>query len=132
MNIASLSQRPLRNAFLSFLIAAGAIGAVALPETSHAAVGVQIVIPAPPAPRVERVPAPRRGYVWVPGYWDWRGHRHVWVPGVWMRERRGYAYHPHRWIERDGAWVLERGRWDRDGDGVPDSRDRHPNNPNRR
>ena len=82
------------------------------------------------------VPAPRRGYVWAPGYWDWRGSRHIWVGGRWVREREGYAYHPHRWVEHDGRWRLERGRWDRahrdsDGDGVPDRFDRRPNNPNR-
>jgi hypothetical protein len=41
------------------------------------------------------------------------------------------------WVERDGHWVMERGRWDRggrhdrDGDGVPNRMDEHPNNPNR-
>ena len=110
---------------------------------------------APPAPRYEVVPAPRAGYVWVPGYWDWRGNRHVWTRGHWERERHGFYYHPSRWIERDGRYVLERGRWgkerfvenrygdrdhdgvpnrydrDKDGDGVPNRYDRSPNNPNR-
>ena len=112
---------------------------------------------APPAPRYEVVPAPRAGQVWIPGYWDWRGHRHVWVRGHWERERRGYYWHPNRWIERDGHYVLERGRWDKqryadnrggrgdrdrdgvpnrydrdkDGDGVPNRYDDRPNNPNR-
>lgn len=112
---------------------------------------------APPAPRYEVVPAPRHGYVWVPGYWDWRGNRHVWMKGHWERERHGYYWHPNRWIERDGHYVLERGRWDRqryaenrggmgdrdrdgvpnrydrdrDGDGVPNRYDAAPNNPHR-
>ena len=101
---------------------------------------------APPAPRVEVTPAPRAGYVWVPGYWDARGSRHVWVRGHWERERRGYRFVEPRWVERDGRWVLERPRWardrdrdgvpnrfdrDRDGDGVPNHRDNYPNNPRR-
>ena len=115
---------------------------------------------APPAPRYEVVPAPRAGYVWVPGYWDWRGNRHVWMRGHWERERHGYYWHPNRWIERDGHYVLEKGRWDReryaehrgrggeygdrdrdgvpnrydrdkDGDGVPNRYDSNPNNPRR-
>jgi hypothetical protein len=34
-------------------------------------------------------------------------------------------------MERDGRWVLERRRWDRDGDGVPNRLDARPDNPNR-
>ena len=78
-----------------------------------AAVGLYVDI-APPASRYEVVPAPRAGYVWVPGFWDWRGNRHVWARGHWERERRGYFWHPNRWEERDGRWVFEKGRWDRE------------------
>jgi hypothetical protein len=105
---------------------------VAMPATSSAAdVFVRV---APPPARVEATPAPRHGHVWVPGYWDWRGHRHVWTAGHWERERRGYVYHEPRWVERNGGWYMERGRWsrgDRDHDGVPNRFDNHPNNPNR-
>ena len=117
------------------LIAAGTIGALATPLPSAVAAVREIIVErAPPPLREERVPGARRGYVWAPGYWDWRGNRHVWVRGSWARERRGYAYRPHEWVERDGRWSLQRGGWDRrdsDGDGVPNSRDRAPNNPNR-
>ena len=42
--------------------------------------GVSIVVGnAPPPPRFESVPAPRAGYVWAPGYWNWDGQRHVWT-----------------------------------------------------
>ncbi|MDQ6679721.1 MAG: YXWGXW repeat-containing protein, partial [Pseudomonadota bacterium] len=58
---------------------------------SAAPYGVTIDI-APPAPRFEAAPAPRRGYAWVPGYWNWNGRGHSWTPGTWMRERRGYVY----------------------------------------
>jgi hypothetical protein len=65
------------------------------------------------------------------------------VKGYWQRERRGYSYHPSRWEQqRDGRWVLERGKWDRqrwadnryndrrapggdrDRDGIPNQADR--------
>ena len=122
----------LRKTLVSLLIAAGAMGATAVPTISAAAPPVDVVIRvAPPQLRTEVIPVSRRGYVWVPGYWNWRGHRHVWVPGVWVRERRGYVYQPHRWEQRGDGWFLNRGRWDRDGDGIPNSRDRHPNNPYR-
>jgi hypothetical protein len=120
----------LRKALIVALVAAGSVGTVAVPATATASTGVYVQI-APPAPRYEVVPAPRRGYVWVPGYWDWRGHRHVWVGGIWVRERVGYRYRPHEWIERGGRWEFNRGGWDRDHDGIPDRYDRHPNNPYR-
>jgi hypothetical protein len=99
---------------LSAIIAAATIGAVATPLPSFAAVRVYVNI-GPPPPQVEIVPPPRYGYVWAPGYWDWRGHRHVWMQGHWIRERPGYMYQPHRWVERDGRWYLERGHWDHHG-----------------
>jgi hypothetical protein len=89
---------------------------------------------APPPPRHEVVPAARAGYVWAPGYWDWRGHRHVWVNGHWERARTGYVYHEPRWEQVEGNWRLHHGAWahgDRDHDGVPDAVDAHPDNPHR-
>jgi hypothetical protein len=88
----------------------------------------------PPEMRVEAVPAPRHGYVWAPGYWNYRGNQHVWAKGTWVRERPGYAYHSPKWVEHDGRWSQERAHWarhDRDGDGVPDSMDHQPDNPRR-
>lgn len=117
---------------LAAALAAASLGAVTLPATA-APRGV-IVDVAPPPPRVEAVPAARRGYAWAPGYWNWVGHRHVWVPGTWVRERRGYRYAEPRWVEQDGHWALRRGGWDRgdrDHDGVPNDRDRHLDNPRR-
>ncbi len=90
---------------------------------------------APPAVRYERVPTARRGYLWVPGYWDGNRGKHVWRKGRWERQRTGYVYAQPRWVERNNGWALERGRWnrgDRDGDGVPNRVDSQPNNPNRR
>ena len=130
---------------------ASSVTAFALPAAAEIYVNI-----APPAPRYEVVPAPRHGYVWAPGYWDWRGSRHVWVKGHWEREHHGMYWHPSRWTERDGHYVLEKGRWDRerfaenhgrgdrdhdgvpnrydrdkDNDGVPNRYDNAPNNPRR-
>lgn len=93
------------------VLAALALGAIASPVAS-ARVYVDIDRAPPPA-RVEVVPAARAGYIWAPGYWDWRGHRHVWVNGSWVRERRGYHWAPHGWVEREGRWHFNRGRWER-------------------
>lgn len=120
-------------------LAVSAIGLAPLPAAAEVSVYLDV---APPAPRHEVIPAPRRGYVWQPGFWDWRGQRHVWVRGHWMRERPNMFWHPSRWERRDGRWHLEKGRWDRqrwayndrDRDGVPNRRDRDRDNdgvPNR-
>jgi hypothetical protein len=111
------------------------LGGAALPTVANAQVSVY-VNSAPPAARYEAVPAARRGYIWVPGYWNARGNRHVWRAGHWERSRAGYSYMQPNWVERDNRWQLDRGRWnrgmlDRDGDGVPNNRDRAPNNPYR-
>lgn len=110
------------------LLALG-VGAVALPAAAD--VGFFVNVP-PPGPVYEVVPAPRVGYVWAPGYWDWRGHRHTWVRGHWVRERPGYYYAPARWHDYGGRHYHERPRWswrDSDGDGVPNGYDRAPYNP---
>ena len=120
-----------RKVLPAMLIAAVTLGALAIPQVSTASTVVYSYV-APPAPRFERHPEPRRGYVWVPGYWDWRGHRHVWIAGAWLKARNGYHYQPHRWVAHNNGWQFERGRWDRDGDGVPNRYDRAPDNPYRR
>jgi hypothetical protein len=123
-----------KKVMVSVLFAAGTIGAVVTPLPSMAAVDIQLNFGPPPL-RVDPVPVARRGYVWSPGYWDWRGNRHVWVEGFWIAERPGYYYRPHQWVERGGQWYFERGRWDNargrdsDRDGIPDRRDARPFTP---
>src|SRR5579863_3412168 len=78
-------------------------GAIAAPSLSSAAVLVDVDV-APPAPRVEVVPAVRPGFVWAPGYWAWRGHNHVWVRGHYIRERAGYHWVPDAWVAAGPRW----------------------------
>ena len=113
-----------------------AVLAAASATFSAAAAPVHVDISvAPPAPRFEAVPGARPGYLWTPGYWNWRGNRHYWVAGTWVRERRGYVYTQPTWVQEGEHWRFNRGAWargDRDHDGVPNRLDRHPNDPNRR
>jgi hypothetical protein len=107
------------------LIAIAAAAYAPLPSMAQSNFNL-VVRTAPPAPLYERVPAPRHGFVWAAGHWEWRGQRHFWVPGVWIEERPGYAYAPASWSQRDGGWYMEPARWssydgrDRDRDGIPD------------
>ena len=66
---------------------------------------------APPAPVVEVVPAPRVGFVWAPGFWEWRGGRHFWVTGHYIRHRPGFVYEPGRWADHGGRWAYTRPGW---------------------
>jgi hypothetical protein len=137
---------------LGALACAGAL--TSAPAAAYTSIGVQIGVPAPvyvappPAPVYEYTPAPRRGHVWVPGHWQWRGNGHVWVQGHFLRERSGYYYNQPRWVQHGDRWDYRGGGWsrgdrdhdgipnrydrDRDGDGVRNRRDRAPDNPYRR
>ena len=44
---------------------------------------------------VEVYPAPRPGYIWAPGRYEWNGTRQVYTPGVWVQDdydRQWQAY----------------------------------------
>ena len=118
----------IRRILFAAIVATSAAGITAPAAASD--IYIQV---APPPLRVQAVPAPRHGYVWVPGYWNSRNHKYVWTSGTWLRERPGYGYHPSTWTEHEGRWSMQRGSWtrDRDGDGVPDRVDGHPDNPHR-
>lgn len=147
-----------RKTFAIAVLAAASAGAM-IPMTASAQT-YTIVRVAPPEPVQEVIPAQRRGWVWAPGYYDYRGNQYTWVPGQWMRERQGHQWREARWIEsRSGEWRRVGGNWergpygdrghdgianrydnqnnnlrpngDRDGDGVRNKHDRFPNNPRR-
>ena len=85
---------------------------------AQVSVNIGINVP-PPAPVYEAVPAPRAGYVWVPGYWDWDAHyrKHAWQQGHWVAERPGYVYEAPRWVQASNGWVMVPGRWNNRGPG---------------
>lgn len=103
----------IRVAVASALLACTLAGCVVESAPRRHAVAVVDIDARPPPPRVIVVPAPRRGYVWAPGYWRWDGRRHVWVDGRWLRERRGAHWVPAHWEERRGRWHFEEGHWER-------------------
>jgi hypothetical protein len=99
------------NMKVAVLCAALGVGAGLAPGISSARAFVDIDV-APPVARVEVVPAPRRGYTWAPGYWNWQGHRHVWVGGRWMHDRHGHHWVNDNWEQRNGHWHYDKGHWD--------------------
>ncbi len=122
-----------RRSLLAALIATS-LGGISLSTQVIAAIEITFNKGPPPA-RYEIVPAPRKGYVWMPGYGDGKGKKHTWREGKWEHERKGFHYVEPRWTERDNRWTLNPGGWspgDRDGDGVPNNQDGRPDNPNRK
>ncbi|CAD6537934.1 YXWGXW repeat-containing protein [Paraburkholderia sabiae] len=92
------------------LLLAGAL----LPASANAADKSLIVVEqAPPLARHERAPKPRRGYVWVEGYWTFRGKHYAWQKGRWVLARPGYEYQQARWVKVPGGWELRQGGWRR-------------------
>ena len=89
-----------------------AVSALTAPAIASAGVFVDIDV-APPPIRVEAVPPPRVGFVWAPGYWEYRDHAHVWVPGRWVGERRGFHWVPEHWDQRGPHWHFTPGHWER-------------------
>lgn len=99
-----------RSLTLATMIALGA--AAYMPLSSVAQSEFSVVIgSAPPTPRFESVPAPRAGYVWAPGFWNWNGHRHEWIAGHWERARDGYAWRPSEWHRSERGYALQQGGW---------------------
>jgi WXXGXW repeat (2 copies) len=102
----------IKNAVVSILVSLSLSACVVAPPPRHRAF-VEVAV-RPPAPRIVVVPAPRRGYVWAPGFWRWNGRSHVWVEGRWIRERRNEHWVPAHWEEfRPGRWRFEDGHWER-------------------
>jgi hypothetical protein len=113
-----MKSMTLKLALLAGLGLASAAATYAPPAMAAGQVAVRVGVGigvAPPPPRFERLPPPRRGYVWAPGYWRWeqRAHRHVWVGGHWLRARHGYYYHRARWVHQGRHWRFRDGYWSR-------------------
>ena len=68
----------------------------------------------PPRPRSFHVgPRHRRGYVWVPGHWEFVHYQDqwVWVSGYWTPARNGLAFHAGYWHQTLYGWVWVTHRW---------------------
>jgi hypothetical protein len=104
----------IRNTRNILLCAMLALGSVAMPAAAQISINIEF---APPAPRYEVVPAPRSGYTWAPGYWQWQDQRHVWATGRWVEERPGSYWVADRWEPRDGRHYYQPGRWEQAPEG---------------
>jgi hypothetical protein len=101
----------MKKSILAPLAAALVLGAFpAMSAVEYSSIEVEA---APPPLRTEVTPAPREGYVWIPGYWDYRDRGYTWVDGHFESARPGYVYVAPRYEEREGRWRMYAGGWDR-------------------
>ena len=110
----------MQRAILAAMTAASLLCMAVLYTDVYAQISINIGIGVPPPPPIyEVVPAPRPGYIWVPGYWGWDapGHKHRWKKGRWERERPDFVYVPPQWQQAPQGWVFVPERWE--GHGKP-------------
>src|ERR1700751_540670 len=82
----------IRSIVAALAIAAGTLG---LAGTGYADRVVEFEIGvAPPAERVEVVPAPRPGYIYERGHYVIEGDKYVWHEGRFFRAREGHHWQP--------------------------------------
>lgn len=112
------------------LVVSLATAAALLPMAASAQVSVNINVPgiisvAPPAPRVEYVPAPRPGHLWIQGNWHWHQGDYAWRPGYWQRARPDHAWAAGRWVPVGGGYRWVDGGWRPHGKRHHQRHDRH-------
>lgn len=112
MNRKMPAPLPAQAPFKRTLTLALFFGPLAAISLAHAGPLIDIEV-APPEPRVVVAPPPRHGFVWAPGFWEYRGHQHVWVDGHWERERPGYHWEAAHWVHHEGRYRFEEGHWAR-------------------
>jgi len=61
------------------------------------------------------VPAPRKGFVYERGHYEYNGQAHEWKEGRFIREREGHVYTPYALEHRGDKYYFRRGHWDDDG-----------------
>ena len=93
------------HALIAALCVAGTLG--------MARAGALDAASAPPPSREEQTPAPRDGYVWAAGFWDFNGHTYDWVPGHFIFQHRGAHWVPDHWDQAGAGWHRTVGHWER-------------------
>jgi hypothetical protein len=100
----------IRNTVGTLALAAGLLGTA----TVGIAAPVEIEIrTAPPADRVEVVPAPRPGFVFEKGHYQYDGEKYVWQEGQFFKEREGQKYIPYAFEKRGDLYYYRPGYWEK-------------------
>ncbi len=70
--------------------------------------------PARPRVVTHRPNYTRNNYVWLEGYWEWNTYynNYIWRDGRWVRKRRGYHWVPGFWeLTPTGGYFWIKGFW---------------------
>jgi hypothetical protein len=103
----------MRNIAAAVLMAAGTL-ALAPIAYADKIVELQIGV-APPAERVEVVPAPRPGYIYERGHYVIESDKYVWHEGRFVKEREGHRWQPYVLEKRGEVYIYRPGHWDDEG-----------------
>jgi hypothetical protein len=98
-----------RAGFDSSQRAAPVIVAAARPTT------VVATVPEPPGSPAQMAapgPSPGSDYIYVNGYYNWRGNGYEWVPGAWVKTPNpGSTWVPGAWQPTRGGYMWVPGHW---------------------
>jgi len=103
----------IRKTIVSVALTLGLAGSATLAAAASSSAEIELRI-GPPADRVEVVAAPREGYIYERGHYDWDGNRYVWNEGRFIQKREGHVYTPYALEHRGDRWYYRRGHWDDD------------------
>ena len=96
-----------------FLSLAVLTGLLAIPA-ADARTRIYVRIGPPPIVVEHQTVAPRRGYVYQPGYHRWDGRGYVWTAGTWSRPPyRNAQWVPGRWVNTRRGYYWVDGHWRR-------------------
>ena len=121
-------QRLISTGFATIALASAAIPAFAWtvwPDIDfewYADVGKPLATPV-----VEVIPAPREGYIWVPGHYENRGTHQVFIAGHWIKD--DYLQQLAVYNNPNGTTTYATGPLilrDRDGNIIPTNPDSYP------
>jgi WXXGXW repeat (2 copies) len=99
----------MKGKFLGLAFVAGSVLAGCAGQYSYGYVGY-----GPPAPRAYGAlgVAPGPGFVWIDGYYGYRGGRYEWMPGRWERPpRAGARWVRPEWRHENRGWRFHEGHW---------------------
>jgi hypothetical protein len=91
-------------------LAAGLFSAATLSVAAPVEIEIRT---APPADRVEVVPAPRPGFVYEKGHYAYEGDKYVWHEGSFLAERKGERYVPYAFEKRGETYYYRPGYWEK-------------------
>ena len=100
----------IRNTVGGVAMALGLLGTAAIGYAAPVEIEIRA---APPADRVEVVPAPRAGFIYEKGHYVYEADKYVWREGQFIKERQGEKYTPFVFEKRGDLYYYRPGYWEK-------------------